>query len=335
VSTCDKDHYAALVEEEESCRYFSGTDLTESQEYDIFFFEGDFRPSISLNYTHGDICLANTNKYLTLSIDIVCDKNATEDYPQGTLIETNDPCLTKVQMVSKHGCHVASINAIWSFLNKYIGLWGAMLIGLGIVLSLFGRKLFKPTICVTGTLAFAFCSLFFFYSVFFNTNTQTYIGWVVLIISLLVGSVVGILLAKVSRAGVAVLAGWGGLCLGLIMYSAFLYKSQSEAVFWVTIIGFACLFAALSFFIFDLIIIASTSLIGSYSFVRGISLYAGGYPNEFTLAELLRQGLFQEISYAFYGYLVAIAAFFIFGVFVQMKIRAKDIEDENDNIKKY
>jgi hypothetical protein len=42
-----------------------------------------------------------------------------------------------------------------------------------------------------------------------------------------VGAVVGIFLAKVSRAGVAVLAGWGGLCLGLILYSAFLYKTES------------------------------------------------------------------------------------------------------------
>ncbi len=46
-------------------------------------------------------------------------------------------------------------------------------------------------------------------------------------------------------------------------------------------------FAALSFKIYDFILIGSTSMIGSYLFIRGISLYAGGYPNEFTLAEML------------------------------------------------
>ena len=194
---------------------------------------------------------------------------------------------------STSGCSVASINAIWSFLNKYIGLWGVIFIALGIVLNFFGRKLFKPTICIVGTAAFVFMSLLFFYSVFFNTNTKAYVGWVVLGISVVVGTIVGIFLAKVSKAGVAVLAGWGGLCLGLILYSAFLYKTESQAVFWVLIIGLAIVFAGLSFFIFDYILIGSTSLIGSYAFIRGISLYAGGYPNEFTLAELIKQGLFS------------------------------------------
>ncbi len=137
-----------------------------------------------------------------------------------------------------------------------------------------------------------------------------------LCLSTIVGIIVGIFLAKVSRAGVAVLAGWGGLCLGLILYSAFLYKTESEAVFWVTIIGFAAIFAALSFFIFDHILIGSTSLIGAYALIRGISLYAGGYPNEFTLAELIKQGLFKEINFTFYIYLVGILIVFIGGVFV-------------------
>mgnify|MGYP001589952379 FL=1 len=100
-----------------------------------------------------------------------------------------------------------------------------MVVGLG--LCILGRKLFKPAICLIGMCAFVFISLLFFYSVFFNVNTQAYVGWVVLSISIILGDGVGIFLYKVSRAGVAVLAGWGGLCLGLILYSAFLYKTES------------------------------------------------------------------------------------------------------------
>lgn len=101
---------------------------------------------------------------------------------------------------------------------------------------------------------------------------------------MILGTVVGLLLAKFSRVGVTVLAGWGGLCLGLILYSAFLYKFESQVVFWVTIIGFAIVSGVLSYFFIDYIVIASTSLIGAYGLVRGISLYAGRYPNEFTIA---------------------------------------------------
>jgi hypothetical protein len=57
-------------------------------------------------------------------------------------------------------------------------------------------------------------------------------------------------------------------------------------------------------------------LIGSYAFVRGISLYAGGYPNEFTLAELLKQGLYKDISWVFYLYLIAIVVIFVVGVVI-------------------
>lgn len=128
-------------------------------------------------------------------------------------------------MQSVLGCPVTSVNAIWTFLGKYTGLWGALLMATGFVLTFFGRKLFKPTICVVGTAVFVFCSLLFFYSVFFNANTKTYVGWIVLILSILVGSVIGLVLAKMSRIGVAVLAGWGGVTLGLILYSAFLYKT--------------------------------------------------------------------------------------------------------------
>jgi len=68
---------------------------------------------------------------------------------------------------------------------------------------------------------------FFFYAVFFNANTKSWVGWIVLVLSAILGTIVGLLLARVSKLGVAVLSGWGGVCLGLILYSAFLYKTES------------------------------------------------------------------------------------------------------------
>ena len=122
---------------------------------------------------------------------------------------------------------MASINAIWSFLDQYTGLWGIMFIIIGLGLNFLGKKLFKPTICLVGAAAFVAISLLFFYSVVLNTNTKTWVGWVVLGLSVVVGTVVGVFLAKVVKAGVAVLAGWGGVVIGLILYSAFLYKTES------------------------------------------------------------------------------------------------------------
>ena len=119
---------------------------------------------------------------------------------------------------------MTSINAIWTFLEKYKYLWGAVFIAVGFVLCLFGRKMFKPTIFIVGLAAFVFLSMLVFYSIFFSSNTKDYVGWIVLAVSVVVGIFVGIVLAKLSKLGVAVLAGWGGACLGLVLWSAFLYK---------------------------------------------------------------------------------------------------------------
>lgn len=231
-------------------------------------------------------------------------------------------------MQSANGCSVAAINAIWTFLEKYKGLWGALLILIGFVISMFGRKLFKPTICLLGTAAFVCLCLLFFYSVFFNSNTKLWVGWIILTISVVVGTIVGLLLAKASKLGVAVLAGWGGVCLALILYGAFIHKVESQIVFWLFLVGLAALFAGLSLIMFDHILIASTSLIGSYAFVRGISLYAGRYPNEFTLAEMLQKDLYNEIDPVFYAYFAAIIVMCTLSVIVQLRIRKKDKEQE-------
>ena len=69
-------HYAALINSTAQCNYISTTDLTSSQTYQLFYFNNDTSPSLRLNYSNGQICPSNNSEYLTLSIDIVCDKTA-------------------------------------------------------------------------------------------------------------------------------------------------------------------------------------------------------------------------------------------------------------------
>lgn len=77
----------------------------------------------------------------------------------------------------------------------------------------------------------------------------------------------------------------------------------------------------MSFFIFDHALIISTTIVGSYAFVRGISLYAGRYPNEFTLVELIQKGLIKSIDPMFYAYLAGILVSIVIGMVVQYKHR--------------
>jgi len=43
---------------------------------------------------------------------------------------------------------------------------------------------------------------------------------------------------------------------------------------------------------FEHVLVISTAIIGSYLTMRGIGVAAGGYPNEFTIVEDIKNGMF-------------------------------------------
>ena len=276
------------------CEFLSGADYQQSTEATAYKSDESNDWSLSIVYTGGSRCDADNNKLYSLRVDILCDRSQT-GRPTPTIEATADPCVKSIKMSSYAGCPVFSVNAIWDFLSKYDYLWGALLIALGFVLAMFGRKLFKPVIFLVGMLAFVFVALLFMYSTFFDQNTSAAAGWITLVVSVLLGIVVGIILAKLSKLGVAVLAGWGGFCLGLVLWNAFLFYSKSQVAFWFFTLGIAVACGILSLFVFDHALIISTAIVGSYGFVRGISLYAGGYPNEFTIVQMLENGFDDQI----------------------------------------
>jgi uncharacterized membrane protein HdeD (DUF308 family) len=98
-----------------------------------------------------------------------------------------------------------------------------------------------------------------------------------------------------------------------------MFAAQQEWLFWVINMSCALVAAGLCFCFFFQAIIVSTSLAGSYIFIRGISLYVGGFPNEFDLIEQLKAGSIPHISYWFYLYLGFILIFTIIGMVVQCK----------------
>lgn len=283
---------------------------------------------------NGAECPTDKTKPATFSIEIGCDKNIKDSALAWTL-DSTDPCNAKVSTKTQSGCYIFSFNAIWAFLQKYSYVWGAFFIFFGLVMTFVGRKLFRPAICLTGTVATTFILLFFTYEVILNNHPPEWEGWTTLAVSILIGLLVGWFLAKVVKLGVALLAAWGGVSLGFICYSAFLYKIHSQPVFWVTIVGFGIVFAGLTFCIFDPVLILSTAFAGGYLIVRGISMYAGGYPNEFTLYDYIAKKQYSEIPYTFYIYMAGFIIFAILGSVVQFKHYKKDKEADTHPYRRY
>lgn len=107
--------------------------------------------------------------------------------------------------------------------NKWVMFVFCVVVGL--LVNLMGRKLFKVIIFIAGVLAMVALVMLIFYTTFLKSNTASWVGWVVLACSVLVGLLVGCLFLKIVKLGAFVLAAWGGFSLGLLLYEAlpFLY----------------------------------------------------------------------------------------------------------------
>lgn len=107
----------------------------------------------------------------------------------------------------------------------------------------------------------------------------------VLAIGLGVG--VGFVLKKMIRVGAIILAAAAGFFLGVSIYQTLFHWTNNIYVMVGLAVGIAIALAFLSFKWFDKALIFGTSLLGAYSFIRGISLFAGHFPNEILVMQQL------------------------------------------------
>ncbi len=169
---------------------------------------------------------------------------------------------------------------------------GAIAITGGIMLCFYGLALVKPSICFITFLSCIVVSLFIFYACFLTALEITPVFWYFLGGGIGGGLVVGILMAKYVKVGAAILGGWGGFALGLILNESILWHFELSWLFWTANIGCIVVAAVFTYKIFEPAVIVSTSVVGSYFLIRGVSCYVGHYYNEFTIINELKAGLY-------------------------------------------
>jgi hypothetical protein len=191
---------------------------------------------------------------------------------------------------------------------------------IGLFLTFLGRKIFNVAIFIVAAIVVSGLILIIFYSTFLADNTATWLSWLVVSLAIVVGIVCGYLATKVEKIGGALLAGWGGFCLGVVINETVLYLAHSTALFWCVNIGLAVLFAIIGFLLFNQSVIIATSFIGAYMTMRGIGIMAGGFPNEYVLINQIQSGSISNIDPVFYAYLTGIVVQTILGSIVQFKM---------------
>ena len=159
------------------------------------------------------------------------------------------------------------------------------MIVLGIFLAFFGNSLIPIAVFLVATFMTAALILIVIYSFILGPTIKTWLTWLIVSLSLLVGLIVGILLARTRKLYAVVVAACAGFMTGVLLNVAVLYLAKSKILFWSVNVGLTVLCALLALVWFNSAILLSTSLVGSYLTARGISLFAGGFPNEYTLID--------------------------------------------------
>jgi len=123
-----------------------------------------------------------------------------------------------------------------------------------------------------------------------KTEDNMALNYTSFVVSLIIAVFVGFILKKMLQIGAAILGGVGGFFIGVAIYKLLLFFTNSNAVLLVIAIFSSLFMAFLSFRFYDKIVIFGTSFIGSYAFVRGISLFLGYFPSEIMIVGKMSNG---------------------------------------------
>lgn len=180
------------------------------------------------------------------------------------------------------------------------------MIVLGLFLAFFGNKFVNVVIYIATTIVVFALIVFLLFNWIMSKVKKDWIQWLFLALVFLGSNICGYFMVRLRRVGIAILAAFGGVMLGILITTT--CSIHKPVWYWLIVVGLAVVLAVIAFFVERHVIMFITSFIGSYCIIRGISLYAGGFPNEAALEEQIKSGAlnWHTFNKAFYGYFAGI-----------------------------
>lgn len=254
----------------------------------------------------------------------------------------NDKNIT-IEILTKEACPKINFYIIWYFLDKHKVIFGIILIAIGGFLAFLGKKYDFITIYVIVFILTFVVIVIFMYQYILPGGTADWVIWIVVSVAVIIGVVLGYIASKYKQKVFGLLLGIvTGYFIGQTVYNfaAKGIKWQPTVVRILIIVGSIIVMILISCFFMKFLTIFCTSFIGAYLFIRGISLFAGKFPNEFSVADLVRHGEVDQLGKVFgwqvYVYLASIIVMTIICVVVQYKINgenSEDIKEDDINVK--
>ena len=286
-----------------------------------------------MTYTENTPCYdPNTDDgFYSLKLNMLCDKS--ESNYKVTNSKQNGQCTTEFDIRSKHGCPQLSATPLVEFLGKNPWILAILLIVLGLPSTFYGHKMIKYAVSIVGGgISFMILALAFSWAGLLEGLTdQGKSVWPaigLLLLAIAVGMLVGFILFKIFFVGAIILAAVAGGFGGLLIYQLILSATESVWLLYALVILGGVAAGVFATYQFDNIMIFSTSLIGAYAFVRGISMFVGHFPNEIQLFNSLEEGVDIKLTNWFYIYFAAIVVLFVLGGFFQLREHKKCLSEK-------
>lgn len=288
---------------------------------------GDF---LKLSYTTQNVC--SGEEYFGITYEIFCDSNVDGEADFTINEGASTDCRPVFTTTHKAGCKTGDLNGLWRFVENNSIIFGSIFIVLGLYNLILGRKLIRPTLGLIFCMLTIIVILFLFYVLLLPNDVAQWVGWLLLVISIILGGIAGFFASKLVRIGVFFLGVGAGACIGLLLNNLVFYRIGHVAVLWVLMSVIGLGLGILSFFWYNYIVIICTSILGSYLFIRGISFFAGGFPNEFTVYERISQGDINGVPGTFFAYMAGLLVVLGLGIFIQIKIKQREGDDKPTDV---
>lgn len=274
----------------------------------------DASKGVVLSYSDGDLNSENVNYDSQFKIN--CEKGIT-----GFVVSSANMTGTHLVFIgdSEAGCPVLQISAIYNFILKSQYILASIMLIIGVIECFFGLYLLGPSLFGIGFLT-GFGVLFLFLAEFIiKPDTGTAWLWFAFILCLSAGGGLGYLATSLPKVGFFGLGIWLGIVVAFILNNLFLYLAETNALLYLMMVLFAAIGAVLSTWKWKIICVLSTSILGGYVTVRGLSIFIGYYPDELTIAKKIQYKELDGVGWPFYVYFVFIVVLSVSGMIFQFK----------------
>jgi len=303
-----------------------------------------FDDGVKIKLAEGEQCPYNESEKFSVQYKIDCD----EDIDELTFIDfINDPlspCHKILEIKSKYGCPQFSIYNFYKFIHDNKIIFLIVLLVMGIILCFFGKKFIYATIFIFSALiSFAVIFMFVFNVVLpKGIEVDQTVLTIVFIISFIPGIGIGFLIIKYQHFLLAcILGGVSGFFLSIFVYDLILNHFNFANKLYLKIIVYVVVILiciGIGYLSIEHLKIIATSFVGSYSLLRGPTLFLDKFPNEkemadyFTDKEKLRDlGDDQDVLVKLIIFLICWIFFSILGIYVQYKMWDRSKDEDNDS----